>query len=295
MHSFYEKLSRRKRLLPQHATILNLMLLPRREGYMSGLAIMGVFAISLRVQNNMLLLLAVGVGVLFLVSLFWSGHNIAGIAVELEPGQRLIAGIEQKVRLTIRAPSPRYHLFLLMAGGRENLDLKKGVLRINHKVRLENRGWQHLPSLRIESDYPFGIARSWCSLTPGQILVAPRPLYGYRRMFQDIRIRQPSDPHLADTIDDWRPGMPLSRIHWKRYAGTRRLFTKSTEDTATSPLEIDYDAVRHLGHEKALSIMSATVLDAMLNQQAFLITLPGKQLNIAAGFGGEALDALAMA
>ncbi|XDZ66743.1 DUF58 domain-containing protein [Alphaproteobacteria bacterium LSUCC0684] len=272
-----------------------MMVLPRREGCMSGLAILGIFAISLRVQNNILLLLAVGLAVLFLLSFILSCKNVVGIKVELQHGQRLIASIEQQITFIIRATSPRHHLVLVMGADRHGFDLSEGSSRLKLRIKCDDRGWQSLPSLRIESDFPFGIARSWCRISPGRILVAPRPNYGQEHVFQDGCIPWSGDAQIADSIEDWRQGMSLSRIHWKRYAGTRRLTVKSAEDTTFVPLEIDYDVVRHFGHETALGIMSAAVLNAMHYHQAFVITLPDIRLSIDAGNGGEALDALAMA
>ena len=50
--------------------------LPTRHGLMVALAILGVFAISVRVQNNMLLLLAVSLFVIFMVSVIWAALNL---------------------------------------------------------------------------------------------------------------------------------------------------------------------------------------------------------------------------
>ena len=43
---------------------------------MVALAIFGVFAIAIRIQNNMLLLMVVALFVLFMLSLLWAGQNL---------------------------------------------------------------------------------------------------------------------------------------------------------------------------------------------------------------------------
>ena len=60
--------------------------LPKRHGFMVGFATLGVFAIALRIQNNMLLLLSVALFIVFLLSLIWAGRNIAGIRLSYSPG-----------------------------------------------------------------------------------------------------------------------------------------------------------------------------------------------------------------
>jgi len=295
LHAFNQRLRLGKQLFSKDSIKFRLMVLPRREGCMSGLAILGILAISLRVQNNMLLLLAIGLAVLFLMSVIWSCRNVMGIKIELEQGQRLIAGREQQIKFTIQATSPRHHLVLGMGSTLNEFDLSEGSSTLKLNIKCDDRGWQSLPSFRIESDFPFGIARSWCCISPGMILVAPQPKYGQEHLFRDGYMPWPGDAQLTDSIEDWRQGMPLTRIHWKRYAGTRRLTAKSAIDTTVSPLEIDYATVKHLGHETALGIMTAAVLNAMRYHQTFEIILPGTRLSIDADNGGEALDALAMA
>ena len=63
---------------------------------------LGVFAIALRIQNNMLLLIALALFILFLMSLVWSGRNLAGLSLSLQPDQRLVAGVTQNLSITIK-------------------------------------------------------------------------------------------------------------------------------------------------------------------------------------------------
>ena len=51
---------------------------------MVGFSTLGVFAIAIRIQNNMLLLIAVALFILFLLSLVWAGRNLAGIQLGVE-------------------------------------------------------------------------------------------------------------------------------------------------------------------------------------------------------------------
>jgi len=287
----------RGRFYLQQAGLSNLLVLPRRDGIMVGVALLGVFTISLRIENNLLLLLAVVLAVLFLSSVVWSVRNITGIQVALEPGQHLIAGKLQEVFIILRARRPRHHLFIVNDDCRIDLDLAREVARLPIMVRCDKRGWQQVPSFKIESDFPFGIIRSCCCLSAGMILVVPQPKFGYEQLFLDKRkthnSTSPDEGNLVDSVEEWRMGMTLSRINWKKFAATRRLLVKTGENTPQHRLRIDYARVKHHGHENALSIMCGAVLNAMQQREAFEILLPEQHMHIAEGHGGKALEALA--
>ena len=75
-----QRFARDQNQYPSGVSMRKVFVLPRRHGLMVGFSTLGVFAIAIRIQNNMLLLIAVALFILFLLSLVWAGRNLAGFS-----------------------------------------------------------------------------------------------------------------------------------------------------------------------------------------------------------------------
>jgi uncharacterized protein (DUF58 family) len=290
---------RDQRIYPSKTTMRKVFVLPRRHGYMVGFSTLGIFAIAIRIENNMLLLLAVALFILFLLSLVWAGRNMAGICVKIQPGQRLIAGRTQDVMLTVYTNRPRYFVLLRMGAKKQRLDLSRLVASATMTVQLDRRGQMTMPPMMLESDFPFGLARCWAWVSGGEILVAPAPISANSH---GANLLSPGQSGIeddaacgADSLADWTCGTPQSRIHWKRFAATGRLLVKTGDQVKGDGMVIDYAQFKSLGHERALSAMCAAVLAADKQQSPFVVLLPSGEVKSPNGQAGEALDALALA
>lgn len=300
---FIDRISKRfaqqNKIYPSGITMRKVFVLPRRHGFMVGFSTLGVFAIAIRIQNNMLLLLAVALFILFLLSLVWAGRNMAGINVKVQPGQRLIAGQAQEVQVTIRADRPRHFVVAKIGTRRQRLDLSRLVTSVAMTVQIDQRGRMMMPPFLLESDFPFGLARCWSWISAGAILVAPVPHQANSRylnqMAQAGQSFEDEEASGADSLADWISGTPQTRIHWKRFAATGRLLVKTGDHAKGEQLMIDYQRLKSMGHEAALSAMCALVLAANAQQLPFVMSLPSGEIKSPTGQSGEALDALALA
>ena len=179
------------------------------------------------------------------------------------------------------------------------IDFGLGVASIKITTKLDQRGKIAIPPILVESDFPFGLARCWAWASPGDVLVAPAPISGFSSQHKNI-MRQGQDhddeeASGADSLADYIPGTPQTRIHWKRFAATGRLLVKTGDQTGGDRLTIDYASVKSYGHERALSMICAAVLAAEKEQTPFLMILPNCEVSSPTGDAGEALDALALA
>ena len=297
------RFARQEKTYPTVISMRKVFVLPRRHGFMVAFSTLGVFAIALRIQNNMLLLIALALFILFLMSLVWAGRNLAGLSLSLQPNQRLIAGVTQTLSITIKNDQhfdrPRHLLAYKMGKTSIPIDFSLGVTSISIPVKIDKRGKMAIPPLLLESDFPFGLARCWAWVSAGDVLVAPSPKQGFTSQMQS-RIRQGQDhddeeASGADSLADYVPGTAQTRIHWKRFAATGRLLVKTGDQTGGDRLTIDYAAVKSFGHEHALQMMCAAVLDAEQHQVPFVMILPHQDIASPTGTAGEALDALALA
>ena len=305
--SLAERISKRfardQKVYPQSITMRKVFVLPRRHGFMVAFSTLGVFAIALRIQNNLLLLIALALFILFLMSLVWSGRNLAGLTLSLQPDQRLVAGVTQNLSITIKNnpqfDRPRHLLAVKKGKTSQPIDFSLGVVSVSIPVNIDKRGKMALPPILIESEFPFGLARCWSWVSAGDVLVAPTPKSGYasishanKRHGQDHDDEEASG---ADSLADYIPGTAQTRIHWKRFAATGRLLVKTGDQTGGDRLIIDYASVRSFGHEQALQMMCAAVLEAEQQQVPFVMLLPNQEISSPTGRAGEALDALALA
>ena len=321
-----------RRRAPEFAvSIRRVFVMPTRHGLMAALAIFGIFAISVRIQNNMLLLMAVALFVIFALSLLWAGQNLKGLRLQVRHDGRIVAGETARLSVVLAADRPVYDIRIDAGEGarpalRAAIGQGSGVNRRagretfgretpggensrgesygqdGHALNFspERRGRQALPLVRLETAFPFGLARAWAWISPAEVLVAPVPDYAAALAHLTGDVRQGAaagrEDGGADSLEDWVPGIPETRISWKRYAATDRLLAKTGDASGGSVLTITYDAVAHLGHERALSAMSAAVLRAARAGRPFHFRLHQIDLrHVTPQSAGKALDALALA
>ena len=276
--------------------------LPTRHGYMVAFAILGVFAIGVRIQNNMLLLMAIALFVIFMFSLIWSATNLDRFAFGVVGRPQLVAG--QAIQVTL-LPKGRARLNDVWIQAADGSDRKLPIRASETSQAMigfapEERGAQHLPPLMVETRFPFGVARAWTYISGGEVLVAPRPDYaGCRSYFQIGHHTHAADlagEYGADGLDSWQPGTPLNRISWKHYAASDKLLQKTGDEGGANTLYFSYQHVAHLGHEAALSILCAAVLQAATLRQNFHLELPSLVFrDLPPSQIDKALNALALA
>ncbi|MDA7599785.1 hypothetical protein N8835_07170, partial [Alphaproteobacteria bacterium] len=105
-----------------------------------------------------------------------------------------------------------------------------------------------------------------------------------------------NDSDGADSLQDWVEGTPETRISWKQYAATDRFMEKTGDRSGGDVLDISYEHVAHLGHEQALSALSAAVLRAARAGRSFHFRMHGMELrHVDPQSVGKVLDALALA
>ena len=149
MPRWFDSLSRRlmRRRAPEfEVSIRRVFVLPTRHGLMVALAILGVFAIAVRIQNNMLLLMAVSLFVIFTLSLLWAGQNIRGLRLAVRHDGQIIAGETAMLSVRLAADRPVYDIRVDSGGG-----LQGAGTAIDHLLSYspERRGRHPLPLVRI--------------------------------------------------------------------------------------------------------------------------------------------------
>jgi len=290
-------LSSRRKDTSFTVSMRRVFVLPTRHGLMVSIAILGVFAIAVRIQNNMLLLMAIALFVIFVLSLLWAGENLRGLGLRAMHSGQIVAGETVMFALEMSGPKTAYDIYLDTGSGEVPTDFTN-----RHALAFSptSRGLHPLPLVRLSTMFPFGLTRAWAWISPQNVLVAPKPDYAAARaLLSGIANRgqdEGNDSDGADSLQDWVEGTPETRISWKQYAATDRLMEKTGDRSGGDVLDISYELVAHLGHEQALSALSAAVLRAARAGRSFHFRMHGMELrHVDPQSVGKVLDALALA
>ncbi|MGC6518180.1 MAG: hypothetical protein ACON49_09190 [Candidatus Puniceispirillaceae bacterium] len=234
--------------------------LPTRHGLMVGLAVFGVFAISVRIQHNMLLLMAVALFVIFLISVIWAALNLHGIKGEVRAQKTLIAASPAQVEFYLFGRHDCYDLRLKSPSWHKKRKAEVTSLYAAHIMNFTpaNRGREFAPPFLIETHFPFGLVRVWQWLFLPPFYVAPEPdfqaaqlLMTGRQLMADTESDDKGEFN-ADSLENWQEGVPLSRISWKQYAAKDRLLYKTGAASG-------HDVVRLHFHDIALDDFEAVL------------------------------------
>ena len=251
--------------------------LPTRHGLMVALAILGVFAISVRVQNNMLLLLAVSLFVIFMVSVIWAALNLDRLKAVNEAEQVFISGQSAFANFSLGGRSHIYDLWVNCQG-----QLKQTALHepLSLPFTPHKRGHYSPPPFLVETQFPFGLVKAWQWLSIPAVYVAPEPDYKTARQLlrgahRNSDFETDDEGHFnADSLESWVPGIALSRISWKHYASKDKLLYKTGADAGRDILKLYFDDLQPLEFEASLRVLCAGVLEAIRLDSAFELQLP---------------------
>ena len=242
--------------------------LPTRHGFMVGLAVFGVFAISVRIQHNMLLLLAVALFVIFLISVVWGAYNLHRLKGMTQNQKVLLAGQMSQITFSIVGRLSCYDLRIKPPEAPAKMKAQQAALYSPHQFSFvpSQRGLLHAPPFLLETHFPFGLVRVWQWLFLPHFTVAPEPDFKAAQMILTGRQLQADFENdergefNADSLEMWQEGIPLSRISWKQYAAKDRLLYKTGAASGHDMVRLDYKDIHLNDFEAILRVLCAGLL-----------------------------------
>jgi len=258
------KLQYKKKLRQSIQTIRQVYALPNRFGLYLAFTLLGSIALSIRLQNNILLLTVVILMAIFFLSMIWSAENLIGISCQAQK-KIYFAHTLNTVAINIHKPQSAMDIDFIYNKLTSKIDNTK---IINIRVFLSKRGLEEISPMIFQSGFPFGLVRAWVGLSAGSVIVAPKPA-PLKEVSQyldvmNIFINHHTDRDLGDSVDHYRATLmsdPMSRIDWKIFALKGKKLTKvSHKDKQHDHAILDYQAVEVLGKEKALSVLCGALL-----------------------------------
>ena len=275
-----EKISLRR----QPITVVNwrrVYALPTRHGLMVGLAVFGVFAISVRIQHNMLLLLSVALFVIFLISVIWAALNLQNVKGQATSDKPLLAGTPSQIEFYVMGRQGIYDLRLKAPASPRKTKASQTALYARHSFTFipDKRGTHFAPPFMIETHFPFGLVRVWQWLYLPAILVAPAPDFQSAHLLmsgKQVMADKESDEigeFNADTLETWQEGVPLTRISWKQYAAKDRLLYKTGAASGHDMVRLHYDDIALDDYEAILRVLCGGVILASEAGHSFELAL----------------------
>ncbi|KAL8205092.1 UNVERIFIED_CONTAM: hypothetical protein K2H54_000255 [Gekko kuhli] len=179
---------------------------------------LAIYLLGTNYQNNLVLLVAYGLGSLFMVAMWLTHRNLLGLSLLGGPAVLGEAG------------SPLPMLITGDSGWRRWMRCRTPLLL---PVLGPRRGRLPLERLRVESRYPLGLFRCWTLLDlqlEGWLAPAPEygPLRGEAATDAAGNRGQPTPASMGDfdMLRAHQSGEPLSRVAWKQLAQGRGLLVK---------------------------------------------------------------------
>jgi uncharacterized protein (DUF58 family) len=288
----------------------NIYILPTRAGFTFALTLVVMLLAAINYQLNLgyaLTFLLAGSG---LVSMHLTHGNLRGLKLHLRPPTPVHAGEPARLQVVIDNPRRQRHGLALRFEDRGEHGRSfawcdapaLGQTSVQLSFVPARRGWHAMPTLVVETAFPFGLFRAWTVWRPAaRVLAWPRPepavppLPTAAATPGDERPTRRGAGSELDGVRPWRRGDTMRQVAWKKVARSGELVSRETAGTAARELWLDWSDTHGGDTEHRLSRLTAWVL---LADQAGLdcgLRLPGQQL--APGRGDShrraALDLLA--
>ncbi|TDS74443.1 uncharacterized protein (DUF58 family) [Comamonas sp. JUb58] len=295
----------------------NLYLLPTRAGWMLALTLLVLLVTSINFQLNLGFLLTFMLTGAALVSVGIGYRNLLGLQLELHAPEAQFAG--QPLRLDLRLDNPsrrsRYALGIRHYQGHE-LSLVDAPAQATTPMQLstpaEQRGYQSLPAVLVETRFPLGVFRMWTVFrTTEKALVYPSPEtnppplpLGLADAGAGTSASLRASSGEFDGVRSYRRGDPLKLVVWKKAAtslatGTGHFVVRDNQHQAQQDLWLDAQQCGLAEREAQLSRLTAWVVMADQQGLRYGLRLGAAHADLAADSGPEhrqaCLRALALA
>jgi uncharacterized protein (DUF58 family) len=276
----------------------NIYILPTRAGFTFAATLLVMLLASINYQLNLgyaLTFLLAGAG---LVSMHVTHGNLRGLTLHLRPVAPVFVGEAALLEVVLSNPGRPRHGLALRFEDRgthgEALGWCDAAAQTQSAVLLSltaaRRGRQAVPTLVIETSFPFGLFRAWTVWRPAARLLAwPRPedpapaLPAAVAAAGDLRLLRRGAGGELDGVRPWRRGDSMRQVAWKKVARSGELVSRETATTPQRELWLSWDDTQGADVERRLSRLAAWTLRAEREGLDCGLRLPG--LEVAAGLG----------
>jgi uncharacterized protein (DUF58 family) len=273
----------------------NIYILPTKGGWAFGLTLLVMLVASINYQLNLgyvLTFLLAGSG---LVSIHMTHGTLRGLTLRLRPAAPVFAGEPALLEVVMSNPGGARHGVGLRFQERPRelhnawCDVPaQGQASASLSMVPPARGRHAVPTVLIETRFPFGLFRAWTLWRPASpVLAYPRPEQPAPPLplAQSMpggapQARQGQGSEL-DGVRAWRRGDTLRKVVWKKVARSGQLVSRETTAENSRELWLEWQAAAagpdRADSEARLSRLAAWVLAAERQGLVYGLRLPGRQ------------------
>ena len=280
----------------------NIYILPTRAGFTFALTLLVMLLASINYQLNLGYALTFLLAGAAIVSMHMTHGNLRGLTLHLRPTAPVFAGEPAVLEVVVTNPGRDRHGLALQFEDRAgaNVDQRHrfavcdvpalGETRVHVSMVPPRRGWHAVPTLVMETVFPFGLFRAWTVWRPAvRVLAWPRPEQPAPPL--PVSASSPGDDRPTrrgaggelDGVRPWRRGDTMRQVVWKKVARSGELVSRETAGSAQRELWLNWADAHHSEVEKRLSRLAAWVLWAEREGMAFGMQLPGHTLALGEG------------
>lgn len=271
----------------------NIFIIPNLQGlgFLGVLALMFVGAINYEISLAFALVFWL-LG-MFILSIFYTFRNLAGIHISAVSGASVFAGEHASITVILSRHGERLHEAIRMKfpGSRQvvaNL-IENTEARTDLYLVANQRGWYSPGRLTIETIFPFGICRSWSLVDLDmRCLVYPKPvecdldwLTSQQQDAGHTNITRGSDDFHA--LRKYQQGDSLRHVAWKIAARGRGMYTKEYSSNVDDKIWLKWDMFPDMDMEQRLSRLCYCVLQLDAAGLDYGLELPGLTITPAKG------------
>jgi uncharacterized protein (DUF58 family) len=293
----------------------NIYIVPTRAGFAFALTLLTLLVATINYQlglGYLLTFLLAGAG---FVSMHITHRTLRGLTLHLRAPQPVFAG-DAAVLNAVLADDlrrERYGIGLRVddaSGGFVWTDVVAGGQASAHVAFVPGqRGLHELPTLRVETRFPFGLFRAWSVWRPAsRVLVYPKPEappaplpLAHATAAGDPTAQARTQGGETEGVRSYRRGDPLKLVLWKKSARALdaggELVARDTTSSARRELWLDEQFTALPSTEARLSRLAAWVLAADRAGERYGLRVAGRELAPDAGEAHrrQVLEALALA
>ena len=284
-----------------------LYILPTRRGLMSGVLLFLMLLAGLNYNNSLALLLCFTLSGFALVSMYDCHRTLAGLRLVRAQAAPAFAQAHGELALSLENGEGRLRRGLSLRcapAGVVYFDVPaQSVTPVRFGFEAPVRGWQRIDRVELATTTPLGLFRAWTWLhLPLDVLVYPQPLrlrplppaFGEQRRGRRER-RLGGEEEWASLRPFQDSDAPRS-VAWKVYARGGPLMVAQYDAPAGTDRLLDLARLDGLPLERALSQLTAWVLECEQHGESYALRLPGRTLKAGVGPGQRraCLEALAL-
>ena len=269
-------------------------ILPTRQGWIYGLALLFMLLASMNYSNSMGFMLVFVLTGLGFTAMYACHANLAGLEITAGKHSAVFAGETARFVLHLDNPGRSTRTAVSLSAAHSDAVVTGDIAAGGHgsvavPLHAEHRGWLSLERLVVETDYPFALFRSWSWVYMDlRVLVYPQPAVDAPPLPQAEGGHGGSERATRGDEDfsnlrSYRPGDSPRHIAWKASAQVQRLLTKQFAGGGEEQRWLAWEQLAEHDPEKRLSILCRWVLTAHAENLNYGLRLPGKIIAIAGG------------